>query len=479
MTSVKPLHFLAAACLLLTGCPGGSGSGSLNTAPSGTIVYLADQETDTVFELYLVSSGARLNPKLPLGRTVTSFALTPDKTAVLYIADQDTNDVFELYRVNIATPGVSTKLNGTLIPPQGDVASFSVTPDGSSVVYLADQQIDQAFQLYRVPFSTPGSSTVLNSALPSGGTVSQFAVTLDSTKVVYIANQGNINIDELYQVAFSNPGNSQQLNTPLSLGRNVVQFAISPNSVFVVYLADQDIDEVFELYLAQVSGPANGVRLNPPLLPGQNVTTFAVTPDSTAVIYRANEDNQTVFELYRVAFAFPQTSMVKLNGPLTPGGNVSSFTIAANGLAVVYSATQDNAAVVELYYVLQSQPGTSQKINPNGYAAGQNVTNFAITPDSSAAVYMANQTNVSAVQLYRVLFSSLQLSSPPLNGALVSGGNVASFSVTPDSANILYRADQTTFGVVELYGINVGSPGASSTLNGQLVAGGDVTAFTF
>jgi hypothetical protein len=132
---------------------------------------------------------------------------------------------------------------------------------------------------------------------------------------------------------------------------------------------------------------------------------------------------------------------------------------------------------VELFRTPLTPVGAAQKVNPT-YVAGQNVTAFAITPDSSAAIYMANQTS-AAVQLFQVSFSSLQVSSLPLNGTLVSGGNVASFSITPNSVNVLYLADQTTFGVVELYAVNVGSPGASSKLNGPLVPGGDVTAFTF
>jgi WD40 repeat protein len=488
MSSMRSLRFLAAACLMLAGCNNGGEvtNGSVNLSGSGSVVYLADQNAVGVFELFLASSGARLTPPLIPGGNVTSFALTPDKTAVVYIADQTTNDVFELYQVSIATPGVSVKLNGTLIPPQGDVASFAITPDGTSVVYLADQRIDQVFELYRVLFSNPGSSTLLNPALSGGQTVNQsavtpFAVTPDSTKVVYIANQDllNPNVNELYQVSFSNPLNSTKLNSPLVAGGNVVNFAIAPNSVSVVYLADEVIDQVFEIFPASVTGPGSGTSLNPPLLAGQNVTAFAVTPDSAAVIYQADETTTGVVELYRVLFLSPQVSVVKLNFPLTLGKNVSSFAIAANGLAVAYSANQDNAAVVELYYVLLSQPGASQKINPNGYVVGQNVSNFAITPDSSAVIYMANQTNVNAVQLYRVLISSLQQSSPPLNGTLASGGNVVSFSITPNSANVIYLADQTTFGIVELYAVNVGSPGTSSKLNGPLVSGGDVTAFTF
>jgi hypothetical protein len=281
-------------------------------------------------------------------------------------------------------------------------------------------------------------------------------------------------------VAFLNPpSDNAKLNSTLPSGGNVTDFAIAPNSSSVVYLADQTNDQVFEIYQAPVTGPGSGTSLNPPLLAGQNVTAFSITPDSTAVVYRADEGTAGTFELFRVTFALPQTSVKKLNGALTAGGNVSTFTIAPDGSAVVYSANQDNAAVAELYYVLQSQPGTSQKVNPNGYAPGQNVSNFAITPDSSAAIYMANQTVTTAVQLYRVPFSTLQQSNPPLNGTLVTGGNVTSFSITPNSANVLYLANQSTFSAQELYAVNVGTPGASSKLNGQLVANGNVTAFTF
>jgi WD40 repeat protein len=485
MSSMRSLRFLAAACLMLAGCNNGGEvtNGSVNLSGSGSVVYLADQNAVGVFELFLASSGARLTPPLIPGGNVTSFALTPDKTAVVYIADQTTNDVFELYQVNIATPGVSVKLNGTLIPPQGDVASFSITPDGTSVVYLADQQIDQVFELYRVLFSNPQSSVKLNPALSSGQTVNQsaatpFAVTPDSTKVVYIADQDTANVDELYQVSFLNPLNSTKLNSPLVAGGNVINFAIAPNSVSVVYLADEVIDQVFEIFPASVTGPGSGTSLNPPLVAGQNVTTFAVTPDSTAVIYRADETTTGVFELYRVLFLSPQVSVVKLNGTLTAGGNVSNFAIAGNGSAVVYSADQTILGVAELFRTPLAPVGPAQKVNPT-YVAGQNVTAFAITPDSSAAIYMANQPVGTAVQLFEVSFSSLQVSSPPLNGTLVSGGKVVSFSITPNSANVLYLADQTTFGVVELYSVNVGAPGTSSKLNGPLVSGGNVTDFTF
>ena len=131
---MKPaLLLVAVTVLFLTSCVDDNGSGGNVASTSGAVVYLADQDIVGVFELFLATSGTKLNPPLPAGRTVQSFALTPDASAVVYIADQDQNDVFELYRVNLASPGSSTKLNGQLalcgLVVCGDVTAFAITPD--------------------------------------------------------------------------------------------------------------------------------------------------------------------------------------------------------------------------------------------------------------------------------------------------------------------------------------------------------------
>ena len=104
--------------IAVVACSGGESGSNNGSSPSaaGTerIVYLADQDIDEVFELYLAGSSIKLNPSLSPGKNVLDFQITPDKTAVVYRADQDTNDVFELYRVAFATPGVSAKLNSSL-----------------------------------------------------------------------------------------------------------------------------------------------------------------------------------------------------------------------------------------------------------------------------------------------------------------------------------------------------------------------------
>ena len=49
----------------------------------------------------------------------------------------------------LAAP-VNIKLSGTM-PAWGDVASHRISPDGQWVVYVADQQTDEARELYGVP----------------------------------------------------------------------------------------------------------------------------------------------------------------------------------------------------------------------------------------------------------------------------------------------------------------------------------------
>ena len=179
--SLATFLLVGAITLTLAACSndsGGNSGGGHPPTPSAALVYLADQDIEGVAELYLLGSNGtstKLNPALPVGRSVTRFRITPDKTAVVYRADQDTDDLLELYRVPLATPGVSTKLNGPL-GAQGkkEFFDFQVTPDRSAVVYLANQD-STSFDLYRVPLATPGVSTKLNGPLVAHGGVRDFA----------------------------------------------------------------------------------------------------------------------------------------------------------------------------------------------------------------------------------------------------------------------------------------------------------------
>lgn len=520
-------------------CSGGDGGNSNSSSPSAAsterIVYLADQDINDVSELYLVGSSIKLNPPLSQGKNVLDFQITPDKTAVVYRADQDTNDVFELYRVEFAHPGVSTKLN-RLLPTGGDVSLFyEITADSSSVVYVADQTTNDVYELYRVPFVTPGVSTKLNGPLVPGGDVApvldlsssasflaalarkrsesfqstshsnsiasaSFAITPDNSAVVYLATEDTANTIELYRVPLATPGVSTKLNAVLPSDANVFSFTIAPDGASVVYDVLQHVppappsfsDLRSDLYRVSFATPGESTQLNPPLeASAPSFLTFigniAITPDSSAVVYILGDPGYDFRLLYRVPFATPGQS-TRLNGS-GADAFISDFAIRPDSSGVVYRGhasprVGDDVKGTHLYLVPFTTPGVSTMLS-GPLVAGGLVQSFAIAPDNSSVVYVEGPTTftpptVPISELYRVPFATPGVSTK-LNGPLAAGGTVfrllnpPGLEVTPDSSAVLYRASQTTAGVFELYRVPFATPGVSSKLNGALTSGGDVT----
>jgi Tol biopolymer transport system component len=370
-------------------------------------VYRADQDTDGANELYSVLLGGgspiRLNPLLPFGRNVISFQISPDSSRVVYIADQETTTVFELYSVPLRGPAAAgIKLNGALVA-LGNVIQFQISPDGSRVVYRADQQTDTVLELYSVPLGGPAAAGIkLNGALVAGGNVGFFQISPDNGRVVYLADQQTATVVELYSVPLGGPAAAGvKLNGALVAGGNTFGFEISPDSSRVVYLADQQTDTILELYSVPLGGPAAaGIKLNGALVAGGNVGFSQISPDNGRVVYQADQQTDNVFELYSVPLGGPAAAGIKLNGALVALGDVD---------------------------------------------------NFAISPDSSRVVYTADQQTDTVFELYSVPLGGPAAAGIKFNGALVAGGNVVNFQISPDSGRVVYRADQQTDEVFELF----------------------------
>lgn len=456
---------------------GGSsgGFGGSGTPGSGTVVYLADQDTIGVFELYLATSGTRLNPQLAPGRTVTRFALTPDASAVIYIADQDLDDVFELYLVSLATPGVSTQLNPVLVAG-GNVVEFAVTPDNSAVVYLADQTTDETFELYRTVLAS-GVNSRLNPLYVPGQDADAFAILPNSSGVIYRANEDTASVHELYRVLFATaPANDRLVAPFLVIGQNVGAFAATPDSANVVYVANRLLPSKDQLFIAPAAGsglPGGSIQLNSPLVPTNgNVTSFAVTPDGLSVVYRADQEIEDVFELYRAVIALAPNAITKLNPDLVFGKNVITFGVIPDSSGVVYIADQTTDEVFELFQTLFT--GANSQLNPSYVGTQKDVVDFVLLPNSSGVVYKADQNTDGVNEIYRVVFPG----STRLNPELVLGQNVLTYAVAPDSNSAIYRANQDNVAIDELYRVMFSSPGSSTKLNSLLVVGEDVANFT-
>ncbi len=479
-------------CLWLASCGGDNGGSPPGPPASGgpppvtRLVYLADQDTDGVNELYLVGSSIKLNPPLPPGRTVfDNYEILPDQSGVVYLADQDTDNVIELYLVKFNNPGMSIRLSPplTALPHVSTLStSFHIIPDGSGVVYRADQERDDVVELYWVKFSNPGTSTKLNGPLVAGGNVSTVETLPNGSGVVYVADQDTDEKSELFLVRFTSPGVSQKLNQPLANDRDVFGPHVLPDSTGVVYLANET-STLSELYRVLFSAPGSSIKLNGPFArPASSIIVSpTITPDGTSVVFFGPGDPGPGLELYRVSLANPGVN-IKLNGTLATGLTaVLRYVLLPDSSGLIYFADQDTDDVFELYRTNFATPGTAVKISGPALGNQRFGPLFTVAPDSKSVVYAVYlgplQAELRHVNLATPGVTTL-LQGPPLTFAFGPSGGVAAakLGVTPDSTGFLYVGHETA-GVDELFQVNFATPTTATKHNAPLVTNGDVKLF--
>ena len=301
----------------------GSGveTNSVKWSPAGNrLIYVADTNDNGWVDLFVVNADGSDNTKLnSAGSVGLKNHWSPDGHRVLYHADQDLEGVFELYTRTMGIIPVTNKINGPLAM-NGDVSShFSWAPDGSSIVYIADQDIDGVNELYT---SEPDGSnnTKLNPSFVAGQSVNQFKWSPNSIKVAYRANQDDPGIMELYVSDIAATFNIKISN---AISTNIKYSSWLPDSSAIIYIADQDTAGSDELYLktASVGVKVLNYKFNDSLVAGGNVNFFRISPDGINILYQADQDTDTVGELYTVPVS-NSTTPVKVSTAMALGSEV-------------------------------------------------------------------------------------------------------------------------------------------------------------
>lgn len=455
-------------------------------APDNPIVYLASDDTTgatAVFELYLIDpatpgESAKINASLVAGGSLDgAYSLSPDLTHAAYIANQDSVDEWELYMVDLAVPGTATKVNSPLIAG-GEVVEFIFSPDGDKIAYVADQDVFGQYELYLVDLASTGTSERLNGDLPIGGDVrGGFSFSPDGSQVLYVADQDVEGVGDLYVADVAAPGTTTKVNPTFVDGGDITGtgYAFSPDGATIVYIADQDVNSVDDLYAVDVSNPGVSTKLNPTLVAEGDLCTFKFSPDSTKVAYCADQDVDATLELYVVELAVPGVSM-KVNAALTAGGDVQSatFLFGPDNDFMVYRADQEVDGDNELYRVELATPGVSTKIN-EALPAGGDVSFFDLAPDGLQVVYAADQDTEGVAELYAVDLSTPG-SSSKLNPQTV-GSEIFQIDVLADGTQVVYLTDHETAGKFELQRVDIASAGVATRMNGDIPDTGDIIHF--
>jgi Tol biopolymer transport system component len=482
-------------------------------SPDGSrVAYRADQDTPGVIELYVNSinggTPVKVHPDFPFGRNVELlpalpandldvFSWSPNSAWIAYIADQTSDTVYEIY---VAAPdGLSNfKVSGSLVG-NGDVIDFEWAPNNSHIAYRADEDTEGVYELYT---TTPAATPTLNKVsdlppsvvpndvvVPRPGIPNDTAGALyldafewapDSSVIAYVADQIANDVFELFTVPPDGLAPSTEVSAISGSPFDVLEFKWAPDSSRIAYRADQNTEEIFELFTATPDGSDNDEvslldRINIPL---SDVSTFSWAPDSSRIAYIANQDTDTVFELYTSSpdgITLPVNVKVSFD-PLVLNGNISTFAWAPDSSLIAYLADQDNDTVNELYTSPPDSNTGNTKASFEPLVPGGTVFSFAWAPDSSRIAYRADQDTDNIFELY----SSLPDGSvnDKLSGLLTPGGRVVAFEWAPDTSRIAYIADQDTDNVFELFSSQPDGSG-NGNISGPLVPNGNVSAFEY
>ena len=327
------------------------------------LAYVADQDTDEMFELYSVPSDGSApavklsQPPIANGDVFSfSIAFSPDSSRVLYRGRLEDPNRVELYSVLADGSALPIKLNPAFVTG-GVVEAVQVTPDSSHAVFTATTNGSVAVELYSAPVdgSTPA---VRLTTLPNfRGVEPDYQIRADGLAVYFRANPASSTRFELYGVPVDGSSAPVRLSALPVAGGSVTSFALSPDQSLLVYLSDQRINDVFELFaVSTAGGPVIALTVLPATA---DVTSFRIDLESTGVIYLADALTDETFELFRAPSAAPE----RISRNLGPGGDVQPDFVVQPGGHVLHRADAEGDDVFELFHFVNTGPA---KLAPFG-----------------------------------------------------------------------------------------------------------------
>lgn len=467
-------------------------------SPNGLYtVFIADAEQDAVFELYSVlsSGGSRvaLSPQNDGDLDVLGFRISPDSQSVVYGVGSGVNQVLHVYAVSI-TGGTRLDLTG-LIAANLCMEESQISPDSKYLVYVLSECSATPANpvLYKVPIDDsetptplsktpesidlkfkiiPDSSGVIYTqtligltsnlcSAPLEGDVGMildgadkyldFDISPDGNQIVFIEQKLSTLTDELFSLSLAG-GTAVKLNGPLVMNGDVKDFKIWQMGTlsYVIYRADETKDERYELYKVSLDGSTSSVKMIPSFPDFGDVVDYKVSPNSFYVVYTAD---QLVDERIDLGSINLLTGGIHWLNEEIAGNDVTSFEIAPLLVMFIQDFTSTSGVRNQLW--LRPIDGGDEPM-PIGYTpfspGDRYVLDFKTAPNSQFILYRGSSTSGGVYNLFLTVAGDLW-NSTQINNTLVPGGEIHDYLISPNSKGVVYRADQETETVSELFSV--------------------------
>ena len=325
--------------------------------------------------------------------------------------------------------GSSRKLNGPLITDTA-VKLPKISPDGKWVVYLADEDADNDYEMYRVPVE--GGNSVQISELPGSIGYWDFSFSPDSQRIVYVTGSQTASFQYEYEIYSISTMGGQATKLSATPATDKIELKISSDSQSVVFQMGPSPNHS-QLFSVPITGGAITQLKAIPAF--GRVWAFSISPDSQRVVYSADQDVDQKVDLYSVSIS--GGSAVSLTSlPIDAG--LPFFEISPDGQRVAYTAGLQSHKDL---FVVPISGGASVKLSEFQSHGSVNSYYFSFTGDSQRIVYIAN-----GLHSVRLSDGSLQQLASPASNHFFS-----SFILSPNSEEIVYSQDSHFSGNPELF----------------------------
>ena len=439
-------------------------------SPDGNwVAYQAQLVVYGPFRVFVVpyngGTPVEVSGTLPDSANINHDVFTPDSSRVVFeVVDLG---VTEIHSAPI--DGLGAIVVCATLPAGAEIEELRVSPDGSRVIYRADVDTPSVPELYSAQVEVSAPSVKLSSPSIGGGSVDvDWLFSPDGTRVLYRAYQASVQ-RELYSVPIDGSLSSVRLNSPVPTGGSVFTtdlLRFSSDGQTVYYLAQEEEDYRVDLFRVPIDGSSSSLRLNGPLISGANVADVGVfTADDSRVVYSADAWIVDQYELFVVQTDGSQ-SPTRINQPLPAFGDLVSPAVDATNQWIVAIGDLDVDDRYEIYRI-KLDGSVQEKVNDTVVPPNGDLT-YRLSPDRRTIVMYGD----------RAVYARDELYAAPADGSApffrLNGGDVHDYQIlsdyvlTPDSAGVIYRSDESVDDVFELYYAPLDGSGPSRSLSPRL-----------
>ncbi|MEM8814313.1 MAG: hypothetical protein AAGE85_00655 [Pseudomonadota bacterium] len=241
-------------------------------------------------------NSTRITPALDFlngERMETDYAWSQDSSRVAFRSSHDGAGITQLYTV-FPDGSSLTRINPNLVA-DGDVGPFGFSPDGSTLIYVA-QQLSTEFDLFASDISGAG-----NRRLNTGGSFSTFRLNVqwspDGSQIAYSLAQDTPNVTESYVTNVDGSG-TIKLHPDLVDGQFANGVRWSPDGTQLAFVAELDTTDLWYTYVVNADG-SDLTNISMAVLPNDRTLLPVVwSLDSRNVAYFSQTGATNQLELY-------------------------------------------------------------------------------------------------------------------------------------------------------------------------------------